>query len=176
MRHNLTSRFNFKSRGDRGQADALRTRSHRQWAYRKLAFFALFSAVCMNPVWGQIAQSYIEYCGLPGGANPPLTDISATVDRAKGSATLYIGSGSPAAGIPLEDALISEIAQVCPLSNGRLVVFADMVGASAIYLIDKASASVMDLFWAFDPVISPDQRWIAYAKFYPLHGVEGARE
>jgi hypothetical protein len=76
----------------------------------------------------------------------------------------------------LEGALISEIAEVCPLSDGRLVVFGDMGGAVAVYLIDKTKASVMDMFWAYYPVISPDQRWIAYLKFYPLHGVEGSNQ
>ena len=57
----------------------------------KLAVFALISAVCLRPVWGQIAQSHPEYCGIPGDINPPLPpDLSATIDRASGHAALLI--------------------------------------------------------------------------------------
>jgi len=142
----------------------------------KVALFALFSTVCMCPISGQIEQSHPQYCGIPGGVSPPLPDISATVDQREGRTTLYIGRDSAAVGIPLVGSPISEIAEVCPLPDGRLVVFGDMGGAVAVNIVDKTKASVVDLFWAYYPVISPNQRWIAYLKFYPLHGVEGSNQ
>jgi hypothetical protein len=141
----------------------------------RLALYALISAFCVGPVWGQIAQSHPEYCGIPGGASPPLLDISATIDSG-GHAVLYIGRGKPTEGIPLEGSLLAQIAEVCPLSDGRLVVFADIGGAIATYIVDRAKASVLDYFWAYAPLMSPDQRRIVYDKFYALHGVEGSSE
>jgi hypothetical protein len=98
------------------------------------------------------------------------------VDQKNGSTALYIGRGSAAVRVSLEGSLISEIAEVCPLPDGRLVVYGDMGHATAVYVVDKARASVVDAFWAYYPAMSPDQRWIAYVKFYPLHGVEGSDE
>lgn len=56
------------------------------------------------------------------------------------------------------------------------MVFCDLGGAVAVYVVDKAGPSVVDLFWAYFPAMSPDQRWIVYRKFYPLHGVDGSDE
>ncbi len=143
----------------------------------KLTLYALISAVCLCPIWGQIAQSHPEYCGIPGGVNPPPPDMSATIDSS-GHAVLYLGRGRSTPGIPLRGALpssISEIAEVCPLSDGRLVVFGDF-GGTDIYIVDRTKASVVDTFTAYTPRISPDQRWIAYVKMYPLHGVEATDE
>jgi hypothetical protein len=143
----------------------------------KPALFVLLSAVCLRPVWGQIAQTHPEYCGLPGDVNPPPSDISASLDP-QGHATLYIGRGNSARGILLMldslPSLISELTQVCPLSHGRMVVFADYVGTD-LYIVDPSKTALVDSFLAYNPVISPDQRWIAYMKFYP-RGVEGAAE
>jgi hypothetical protein len=144
----------------------------------RLAVLTLIFAVC--PAWGQIAQSHAEYCGIPGGINSPLPpDISATIDQNDGEAVLYIGRGTSARKIPLMigtlPSLISEIAEVCPLRDGRLVVLGDF-GGTDVFIIDTKSASLVDSFPAYLPVLSPDQRWIVYRKFYPLHGVEASDE
>lgn len=139
----------------------------------KLAVLVLIFAVC--PVWGQIVQSHPEYCGIAGGVNPPLPpDISATIDQSAGHAVLYIDRGGMAKAVPLPD-LISEVAEVCPLADGRLVVFADF-GGTDVFIVDRVTASVTDWFPAYFPEMSPDQRWIVYRKFYPLHGVEASDE
>ena len=70
---------------------------------------------------------------------------------------------------------IPEITEVCPLSDGRLVVFG-YYGGTGVFIVDRAKASVVDTFASSDPVMSPDQRWIVYVKMYPLHGVEGTDE
>jgi hypothetical protein len=142
----------------------------------KLAILSLTFA--LPALWGQIAQSRPEYCGIPGGVNPALPDLSANIDQ-EGQAVLYIGRGDSVPGIPLTlgglPSSISGIAEVCPLSDGRLVVFGDY-GGTAVYIAERTKPSVVDSFAAYHPVISPDQRWIAYVKAYPLHGVEGSDE
>jgi len=130
---------------------------------------------CVLPAWGQIAQSSPRYCGLPGDVNPGLGDLWATIDP-EGHAQLLIGRGAGGPGIRLgfdeesglEDSL-AEIAEVCPLSDGRLVVFGQMSNGVATYIIDRTKGSVVDHFWCFNPIISPDQRWIVYTTFYPRH-------
>ena len=105
----------------------------------KLAVLVLIFAVC--PVWGQIVQSHPEYCGIAGGVNPPLPpDISVTIDQSAGHAVLYIDRGGMAKAVPLPD-LISEVAEVCPLADGRLVVFADF-GGTDVFIVDRVTASV----------------------------------
>jgi hypothetical protein len=134
-----------------------------------LSLFIVTSAMWGQIAWGQITQSHPEFCGLANGANPPLPDLSATIDR-DGNAVLYLGRTST--GISLTDSVI-EIAEVCPLSDGRLAIFADY-GATQVFIIDAAKKALVDTFAAYHPVISPNQRWIAFKKIYPLHGVDGS--
>ncbi|MGA3094865.1 MAG: hypothetical protein ABSF25_00290 [Bryobacteraceae bacterium] len=135
------------------------------------AFLILICAVC--PVWGQIAQSHPEYCGIPGEVNPPLPDISAAIDPSDEHVVLRIGRGNSASAVALPGYWIAEISEVCPLSDGRLVVFANF-GGTDVTIVDVAKAAVVD---HFDPAsMSPDERWIVYVKFWPLHGSEGSEE
>ena len=125
--------------------------------------------------WGQIAQSHPEFCGLADGFNPPLPDLSATVDG-DGNAVLYLGQGNT--GIPLRGDLpipITELSEVCPLSSGLLAVFGDF-GGTQVFIVDPAKKTLIDLFNAYHPVISPNQRWIAFVKMYALHGVNGSNQ
>ena len=79
---------------------------------RAILSLTLMACSIWGPMaWGQIAQSHPEYCGLPNGANPPLPDVSATVDG-NGHAVVYLGQGTT--GIPLRGS-IEQIAEVCPL-------------------------------------------------------------
>ena len=132
-------------------------------------------AISLCPVWAQITQSHPEYCGIPGGVNPPSPNVSATLNRSAGHATLYIGQGS-AVELP---GLISEISEVCPLSDGRLVVFGEIPRyegiAENIFVVDTTKNSLVDSFWVYHSVLSPDQRWIAYTKFAPFY-VEASTE
>ncbi len=144
----------------------------------KLAVLALVCAVC--PAWAQIAQSHPEYCGIPGDVNPRVPpEVSAIIDQSDGHAVVYVRQGSSTREIPLMigtlPSLISEISQVCPLSDGRLVIFGEF-GGTDVFIIDTAKASLVDSFPTYFPVMSPDQRWIVYRKFYPTHGVEASDE
>ncbi|MCU1253205.1 MAG: hypothetical protein JWQ49_6234 [Edaphobacter sp.] len=142
----------------------------------KLVLLFMISAVF--PLVGQIAQSHPEFCGIPGGINPQLPpDVSATVTDDE--AVLHIRRGTTDAVVPLVlgtlPSMISEIAEICPLADGRLVVFGKATWATNVYLVDQTKAVQLDSFTASNPVLSPDQRWIAYAKFYPAQ-VEGSSE
>jgi hypothetical protein len=69
---------------------------------------------------------------------------------------------------------VYRIDEVCPLPDGRLVLFDDSAG-SEVLIVDPAKDSV-DTFYCYWPILSPDRRWIVYEKRYPLHGVEGSAE
>jgi len=142
----------------------------------KHALYGLISTVLVCPVWGQIAQSHPEYCGIPGGANPPLPDISATIDPTDGHAELYFGQGSAARRVALDADWVSEIAEVCPVYGGRLAVFAVLPDGVATYILDKAQPSVVDWFYGFNPTVSPDQRWIVCGKFHHFYTAESTAE
>ena len=141
----------------------------------KTNFFVLFFASCLSTVWSQITQSHPEYCGTPGNLNPPLPAVTATIDSNSGIATLFIGSGA----LALQDGLVSEVSEICPLSDGRLIVFGEIPRyegiAEDIFIVDPAKNSLVDSFMAYRPVISPNQRWIAYVKFAPYY-VEASTE
>lgn len=142
----------------------------------KLIFLSLISAVF--PLLGEIAQSHPEFCGIPGGINPRVPpDVSGTVTD--GKAVLYIRRGTTEAVVPLMlgtlHSYISEISEVCPLADGRLVVFGEAMWGTNVYVVDPTKAVLLDSFTTYSPVLSPDQHWIAYAKFYPIR-VEGSSE
>jgi len=139
----------------------------------KLAAIPLILSTALCPLSGQIYQSRPEYCGRPADANPPLPDISAAFDG-NGEAVLHVGAAGPARGISLHGAgslpsILHRIDEVCPLDDGRLVVFGGL-GATEILIVDPAKGTVVDDFFVWRPVISPDQRWIVYEKMYPAHG------
>jgi hypothetical protein len=142
----------------------------------KLVLLSLIAAVF--PLLGQIAQSHPEFCGISGGINPQLPpDVSATVTDDK--AVLHIRRDTTDADVPLMlgtlASSISEIAEVCPLTDGRLVVFGKGWWETNVHVVDRAKAAQLDSFSAYDPVLSPDQRWIAYVKFGDPR-VEGSSE
>lgn len=142
----------------------------------KLILLSLISAVF--PLLGQIAQSHPEFCGIPGGINPQLPpDVSATVTDDE--AVLHIRRGTTDAVVPLMlgtlPSMISEIAEICPLAGGRLVVFGKAMWGTNVYVVDRMKAVQLDSFTAYNPALSPDQHWIVYAKFYPAQ-VEGSSQ
>jgi len=137
---------------------------------------ALTLCCAATPLTAQIAQSHPEYCGIPGGMNPTLPDLSASIESDGGRIALRFGRGDSAPAITLPGYFINEVSEVCPLSDGRLVVFAKFGGID-VTIVDPAKHAVPDHFLAYDPVsLSPDQRWIAYVKFFPLHGVDGSEQ
>ncbi len=68
-----------------------------------------------------------------------------------------------------------ELAQIDALQFTRfdkLLVFAHASSAvRGVVVIDLSARRQTDYFWCYDPVLSPDTRFIVYEKFYPAHTV-----
>lgn len=120
-------------------------------------------------VFGQIDQTHPELCGKPDGVVPLPPNISATVDKWQGHGDLLIGPADSAVKISLPN-VVDTIDEVCPISGGRLVVFARAGDTlNNIAIVDGVKASLIDSFYGFSAVMSPDQRWLSYGKFFPRH-------
>jgi hypothetical protein len=63
--------------------------------------------------------------------------------------------------------LHTELREVCPVGSNRLVSFGFNGVGHQISIIDLLKGSVTDSFPTYDPVMSPNQRWIAHRLFYP---------
>lgn len=115
------------------------------------------------PLFCQILQNHPELCGdkrNPAQAPPGLV---ATIDRSNSTATLEYGSG---ATMLLEGAN-DEIQEVCPLASGKVAVFGYNYVGYEINIVDLAHMQVADSFLAYDPMMSPNRRWLASRHFYP---------
>lgn len=133
--------------------------------------FWILPLVLAGPAFSQIAQEYPELCGdrslpvpVPEGVSAVQT---ADIQGANFILTLQLSNGLlRSARLP---SLTNEIRQVCPVGE-HLVVFAwDAGGAYEICIIDMKSGSILDSFLAYDPVMSPDRRWLVMRVFYPYH-------
>lgn len=73
-------------------------------------------------------------------------------------------------------ALPDEMAQLAQVRvNPRHIVAIGWINgslASAVAVFDRSSGLLADRFWAYAPSLSPDGRHIAFAKFYPSHGID----
>jgi hypothetical protein len=135
----------------------------------KNTILILIALLPVFPSFGQISQNHPELCGKPDSAIPIPPNVSAIVDRWEGHADLAFGTGGSAAKISLPG-VVDEIEEVCLLPNGRFIVFG--TAGDSLYnvnIIDPASAVLLDSFYGFTPGMSPNQRWLAYRKFYPRH-------
>ena len=77
-----------------------------------------------------------------------------------------------------ESLLPREIAQVNEILRGpsnRAIVTGMVNGdVSAVAILDMTAMRVADFFLAYEPHVAPTGRYVAFIKFYPPHGVEGA--
>jgi hypothetical protein len=60
-----------------------------------------------------------------------------------------------------------EIREVCPLPSGQFAVFAFNDVGYDVNIVHLTHMQVADSFLAYDPVMSPDRRWLASRHFYP---------
>jgi hypothetical protein len=120
------------------------------------------------PLAAQIDQTHPELCARPAGAVPIPPNLSVTVDRSVGHADLFLGNGLSAVKIDIPGVVV-EIEEVCPLLDGRVVLFGGTYNSTNINIIDPAAAKLTDSFSGFNPAMSPNQRWLAFRKFYPRH-------
>jgi hypothetical protein len=129
----------------------------------------LFLSSLVIPSFGQISQTHPELCGKPDAAVPLPPNVWATVDRWQGQGDVFIGPSGSAVKISLPE-VVDAIDEVCPISDGRLVIFGKAGNRlNNIAIIDSAKASLLDSFYGFSAVLSPNQKWLVYGKFYPRH-------
>jgi hypothetical protein len=130
-------------------------------------FLFVFSSSVLS-VGAQIDQTHPELCAKPGGAVPIPPNFSVTVDRSAGHADLFLGSGFSAIKVSIPS-VVDEVQEVCPLPGGRLLVFGANYNDANLNIVDPTNATLLDSFEGFAPAMSPNQRWLAYRKFYPRH-------
>lgn len=118
--------------------------------------------------FAQIEQTHPELCGRDAATGLSVPPMSISVDRAQGTATLslFAKRGEKRIGLP---GVVDAVSEVCPAPGGRYVVFGETSNSTNLLIVDPSKDSVEDQFYGFDPVMSPDQRWIVYRKFYPRH-------
>jgi hypothetical protein len=129
----------------------------------KVALLALNLAAGLH---SQISQNHPEFCGdshsnvqLPPG-------VSGLIDPANGSGKLIVRTKVAFNDIAVPG-MVSEFQQLCPLGNGRLVVFASNGAGENVVIVDGKNGSRLDSFDGGFAILSPNQRWIAFTKFYP---------
>lgn len=62
--------------------------------------------------------------------------------------------------------------QACNLSQSRLLLFGDAGGGgiTTVVIVDLSAGILIDTFYAYFPVLSPNRDWLAFRRFYPLQG------
>lgn len=135
----------------------------------------LMMSLAVAPAWSQIQQLHPEICGTPDRVIGAPNDFAVVIDHSQGSGELFIGRSSDAKKVEVPR-VIDGVDQVCPLSDGRIVLFGGTYNGTNINIIDVGKTRILDSFDGFDPRMSPDQRWIAYRKFYPIHTEEEPSE
>lgn len=129
--------------------------------YIQFATLLFVSSSCAN---AQVFQNSPELCGSSDGRSVHMPDgLSINVSPGQGTAILTTSRGA-ALRLP---GVREEITQVCVLPDNRLLLFGRAVGAYNVVIIDRALTRVLDSFYAYDPKVSPDQRWIVSRAFYP---------
>jgi hypothetical protein len=123
--------------------------------------------LCAQGLGGQISQIHPELCGRPDTTIPLPSNISASFNISDGSAQLlFLREGAVQTRLDLPG-VVGQIDEVCPISDQRLLIFASNYAGEVVFLIDKSKSELMDSIWCFQPKLSPNQRWLAYRKFFP---------
>jgi hypothetical protein len=120
----------------------------------------LIAAIPLLPA--QVKQDQPELCGRPREivVLPP----NVTANSFNTHSTLTIRLADSVANIEMPG--VGEVAQVCPIPQGKLLVFGSLDGAYDIHILYASTGAVLDSDWVYDPAVSPDQRWLAYREFY----------
>jgi hypothetical protein len=88
---------------------------------------------------------------------------------------VLIRRGSAAAErVPLPD-ILEQVYAIHRTAPNRAVLLADLsAGAKFVGVIGTSSVKHLDSFWSSaDPSLSPDNRYVLFVRFYPMHGAEG---
>ncbi|HEY1339910.1 MAG TPA: hypothetical protein VGF59_20500 [Bryobacteraceae bacterium] len=117
------------------------------------------------PLLGQIAQDRPDLCGTPDRIVPVPPNLAAF--PFDGGIDLSI----PLTGrtVDFRMGAVDAIQQICPLGNGRLLVFGRFNDPNglAVYLIDAVKGVRLDRFSVRNPAVSPDQHWMALREYFP---------
>jgi len=130
----------------------------KKFCFIKTSILALW---CLVPVFGQIDQDQPELCGDKTRITVVPPGLSAAINRTNATAVLSFGLNHT---VDLQG-INGEIHEVCPLPSNKLVSFGLYVGYD-VNIIDTLRYTVADSFVAYDPVMSPNQRWIASRHFH----------
>jgi hypothetical protein len=120
----------------------------------------LLAACSVAPVFCQISQDHPELCGDKAKTVAVPPGISATA-KSNVTATLHLSANRS-----VEIRGVNHEIQVCLAAANKLVSFGLYVGYDA-NIVDLVRGAVVDYLVAYDPIISPDHRWIASRRFQP---------
>lgn len=110
-------------------------------------------------VYCQIPQEMHELCG-----KPDFVPVPSNVMAKKNN--LIVRTHEPEAVV--EISVNGKVEQVCPIASDRYLVFVlTSVGAYEIVIVNSMSGALIDRFYSWGPVVSPDQHWLALRGFYP---------
>src|SRR5690242_5800843 len=117
----------------------------------KISFFSLFVGLCAAlsgygqvPEPSVIKQSSPELCGrAPGTYIPIPADMAVTIDHSIDQATLSLQVSGATRSIQYPG-VVAYIPQVCPLADGRAVVFGNAYQAMNLLILDTRTGAVLD--------------------------------
>lgn len=64
--------------------------------------------------------------------------------------------------------ITEDVPQVCPISRDRLLVFGRVAGGDGpfLWIISQIDGTTLDDIGGRDPIVSPDQQWIIYRRWF----------
>jgi hypothetical protein len=133
--------------------------------------------VLLPTVWTSYARSEVSGaspCGDDAKIGlPPGTSIS-TDDG--GVSTMSIRGSAGTAHLRLPG-LIDAVEQVCEVPGAKLLVFGKSGrGVYNIEIVNLHEPTLQDSIYGYTPLLSPDQRWIIWRKFYPVQAPSPTEE
>jgi hypothetical protein len=133
----------------------------------RLSKGVLFSAMILG---AQITQDHPELCSAGSVAISIPPGIAGMTNSVTGTSDLILTTKADTSRLKIPGGM-DEAQQACPLPGNRALIFG--VAAPSLYnlvLVNTSTGAPIDSFYAFSPVISPNQRWLIMRKFYPLGG------
>jgi hypothetical protein len=101
-------------------------------------------------------------------------DISLDLDASTKDWSVVVQQGTnPVERAPLPD-LLEQVYAIHRAAPNRAVLLADLsAGAKFIGIIGTSPAKLLDSFWSSaGPSLSPDNRYVLFVRFYPMHGAD----
>ena len=95
--------------------------------------------------FAQIEQTHPELCGPDEATTPSLPPISISIDKTQGTAKLsFDGAGS--ANVINLPGVVDAVPEVCLVSSGRYVVFAETYNGTNVLTVNPKTRLVVDHF------------------------------